>query len=193
MGGKKKGGKKKGGKKKGNDTDPDPVEKNFILQAEIESLTQKLIMEQEMADKSKASENEKRHRDLQLQKLLKDEENRKRDIVSDMTRQYKSRFEELVSKGNELEREKDENRAKIEKLDEDLDDLETKHKIIEKEKIDEITGLKRQIDEMSQEFAAMLKTTLEKMAKRIEEANKQWEDDNDGNVLKHFENTQLKQ
>ncbi len=64
MGGKKKGGKKKGGKKKGNDTDPDPVEKNFILQAEIESLTQKLIMEQEMADKSKASENEKRHRDL---------------------------------------------------------------------------------------------------------------------------------
>jgi hypothetical protein len=39
MGGKKKGGKKKGGKKKGNDTDPDPVEKNFILQAEIESLT----------------------------------------------------------------------------------------------------------------------------------------------------------
>ena len=64
MGGKKKGGKKKGGKKKGNDTDPDPVEKNFILQAEIESLTQKLIMEQEMADRSKASENEKRHRDL---------------------------------------------------------------------------------------------------------------------------------
>jgi chromosome segregation ATPase len=143
MGGKKKGGKKKGGKKKGNDTDPDPVEKNFILQAEIESLTQKLIMEQEMADKSKASENEKRHRDLQLSKLLKDEENRKRDIVSDMTRQYKSRFEELVSKGNELEREKDENRAKIEKLDEDLEELETKHKIIEKDKIDEISGLKR--------------------------------------------------
>jgi hypothetical protein len=42
-----------------------------------------------------------------------------------------------------LEREKDENRAKIEKLDEDLDELETKHKIIEKDKIDEISGLKR--------------------------------------------------
>ena len=64
-----------------------------------------------MADRSKASENEKRHRDLQLQKLLKEEENRKRDIVSDMTRQYKSRFEELCSKGSELEREKDEARA----------------------------------------------------------------------------------
>jgi DNA anti-recombination protein RmuC len=124
---------------------------------------------------------------------LKEEESRKRDIVSDMTRQYKSRFEELCSKGSELEREKDENKARIEKLDEDLDDLETKHKVIEKEKIDEITGLKRQIDEMSQEFSAMLKTTLEKMAERIKEANKQWEEDNDGNVLKHFENTQLKQ
>jgi DNA anti-recombination protein RmuC len=146
-----------------------------------------------MADRSKASENEKRHRDLQLQKLLKEEENRKRDIVSDMTRQYKSRFEELCSKGSELEREKDENKAKIERLDEDLEELETKHKLIEKDKIDEITGLKRQIDEMSQEFSAMLKTTLEKMAERIKEANRQWEEDNDGNVLKHFENTQLKQ
>ena len=48
-----------------------------------------------------------------------------------------------------MEREKDENRAKIEKLDEDLEELETEHKKIEKDKIDEITGLKRQIDEMS--------------------------------------------
>ena len=40
MGGKKKGGKGNAkGKKKGNDTDPDPSERNFILQAEIESLT----------------------------------------------------------------------------------------------------------------------------------------------------------
>jgi hypothetical protein len=65
MGGKKKAGKGGGkGKKKGNDTDPDPSEKNHILEAEVQSLTQKLIMEQEMADRSKASENEKRHRDL---------------------------------------------------------------------------------------------------------------------------------
>ena len=72
MGGKKKG---KGGKKKakGNSLEPDASEKNFILQAEIESLTQKLIMEQEMADRSKASENEKRHREVQLDKLLEEE------------------------------------------------------------------------------------------------------------------------
>ena len=39
MGGKKKGKAGKKGKKKGSDTDPDPIEKNFIYQAEIESLT----------------------------------------------------------------------------------------------------------------------------------------------------------
>jgi len=86
MGGKKKGKGGKGKGKKKNDTDPDPVEKNFILQAEIESLTQKLIMEQSMADRSKASENEKRHREIQLDKLLEEENNRQRDIISDMTR-----------------------------------------------------------------------------------------------------------
>jgi hypothetical protein len=62
----KKGKKSKG--KKGADTEPDAMEKNFIYQAEIESLSQKLIMEQERADKGKASENEKRHREVQLEK-----------------------------------------------------------------------------------------------------------------------------
>lgn len=86
MGGKKKGKGKKGKKGAKADTEPDAMEKNFILQAEIESLTQKLIGEQERADRSKASENEKRHRELQLEKQLKDEEKRTKDIISDMTR-----------------------------------------------------------------------------------------------------------
>jgi len=94
--GAKKGKKGKKGKKKGGaDTEPSADEKNFVLQAEIESLYQKLITEQSRADVSKASENEKRHRELQLEKQLKDEEKRTRDIIADMTRQYKSKFEEL--------------------------------------------------------------------------------------------------
>lgn len=96
---------KKGSKKSGVDTEPSAEEKNFILQAEIESLTQKLIMEQGRADVSKASENEKRHREIQLEKQLKDEEKRTRDIISDMTRQYKSMQEELSERINKLSRE----------------------------------------------------------------------------------------
>ena len=34
----------------------------------------------------------------------------------------------------------------------------------------------------------MLKATLDKMQARINDANKQWEEENDGNMLKHFEN-----
>ena len=73
-------------------------------------------MEQGMADKSKAAENEKRHREVQLDRLLEEENNRQRDIISDMTRQYKSRFEELTEKEKLLKREIDGNNDSIEEL-----------------------------------------------------------------------------
>ena len=59
---------------------------------------------------------------------------------------------------------------------------------MEKEKQDEIDKLKTNIDEMSQNFAAMLKDTLENMKKRIEWANSDWEKENDSKLLKNFEN-----
>ena len=44
-------------------------------------------------------------------------------------------------------------------------------------KNDEIAELKKRIDEMSSDFAEMLKDTLTKMQERIEFSNKSWEDD----------------
>ena len=44
---------------------------------------------------------------------------------------------------------------------------------------------------MSSDFAEMLKDTLNKMKERIEFANKQWEADNDANMLKRFEDMAL--
>jgi len=41
-------------------------------------------------------------------------------------------------------------------------------------------------------FAGMLKSTLEKMQARINEANKQWEEENDANLLKNFEMASIK-
>ena len=63
MGGKKKG-KGGGGKKGKNEMDLDDNEKNEVLQAMKESLTAKLIRETDQADIVKASENEKRMREL---------------------------------------------------------------------------------------------------------------------------------
>jgi len=77
-----------------------------------------------MADRSKASENEKRHREIQLDKLFEEEQNRQRDIIADMTRQYKSRFEELTEKDRLLKREIDANNDTLELLKEDYDRLD---------------------------------------------------------------------
>tara|TARA_B110000285_G_C14835295_1_gene472791 strand:- start:70 stop:213 length:144 start_codon:yes stop_codon:yes gene_type:complete len=40
---------------------------------------------------------------------------------------------------------------------------------------------------MSSEFASMLKDTLNKMKSKIEAANEKWETENDGQMLKRFE------
>ena len=55
------------------------------------------------------------------------------------------------------------------------------------QKDEEIRELKKRIDEMSSDFAEMLKDTLTKMQERIEFANKQWEDDNDTNMMKRLD------
>jgi gas vesicle protein len=80
----------------------------------------------------------------------------------------------------------------IARLTEDYEKLEQEKQAVEKGKQEDIARLKKQIDDMSNEFAQMLKSTLEKMQTRINEANKQWEEENDVNLLKHFESAQLK-
>ena len=85
MGGKKKG-KGGGGKKGKSELDLDDNEKNQVLEAMKESLVAKLIKETDAADRSKASENEKRMRELQLERKVKAEQKIQMDIISDMTR-----------------------------------------------------------------------------------------------------------
>ena len=62
-------------------------------------------------------------------------------------------------------------------------DKETK--LSEKEAL--ITTLKNNIDSMSSQFAEMLKETLGKMKTRIENANKQWEEENETNIIQRFD------
>ena len=51
--------------------------------------------------------------------------------------------------------------------------------------------MKKRIDEMSNEFAEMLRETLNKMQEKIDLANKQWEEENNPNMLKRFEDLAL--
>lgn len=58
-------------------------------------------------------------------------------------------------------------------------------KLTEKDTL--ITKLRDNIDAMSTNFAEMLKDTLAKMKQRIDSANKQWEDENETNIMNRFD------
>ena len=109
------------------------------------------------------------------------------EIISDMTRQFKSVEEELMNRINKLELRKENNTAEMKQLEETKKNLDTEINDIRSAKTEEISKLKKSIEEMSHEFALMLKDTLEKMKTKIETANQKWEDENDGAMLKRFE------
>ena len=106
MGAKKKagGGKKKGGKKGGGGEDGLTLEENnAMLEAMQQSMVSHLIKNTEEADKAKAQEMEIRKREMELNRNVKRDEKIQMDIISDMTRQYKSVQEQLCNKESELE------------------------------------------------------------------------------------------
>ena len=92
--GPKKAGKKGGAKKKGGEFDLDLNEQNVVLEAMQESLQASLASKQIFAERCKAAEYEKRKRDMDLLRTVNEEKKKYREIIADMTRQYKAIEEE---------------------------------------------------------------------------------------------------
>ena len=65
--------------------------------------------------------------------------------------------------------------------------MNTKKEQIIQDNDSEIKELTQRIEEMSSDFADMLKDTLSKMQDRIEFDNKDWKDDNDQETMKKFD------
>ena len=86
--GKKKGGKKK--KSKGIEDKYDPNELRHVMSAKLDSLNERMISTASRAEEAKAAENERRYKDYEMVKIEKREIKSANDIMSDMTRQYKS-------------------------------------------------------------------------------------------------------
>ena len=99
--------------------------------------------------------------------------------------------EELTDKINKLERDVTDNDESILTLKEHYEKMNAEKQDIEKQKNEEIKELKKRIDDMSSDFAEMLRDTLHKMQDRIDIANKQWEEENDANMLNRFEDMAL--
>ena len=79
-------GAKKGKKGKGVGDDADPEERNWIVQAEIESLNMRLQRQNVIADQAYGAHIESASRELQNKKIVADEKKRTEDIIADMTR-----------------------------------------------------------------------------------------------------------
>jgi hypothetical protein len=155
------------------------TEKVMVLEHKCRALQTKLVDEQVTADHAKAAENEVKARVIELEALYKNEKEKLFCIVSDMTRQYKQMQDELLKEINKLKQtviDKDEIISNI--ISYQYNHIENKEAYIQeinkdyeyrlKKKDDEINDLKRRIEEMSAEFAKMLKDTLDKMSERIE-------------------------
>ena len=134
-------------------------------------------MEQEKSDRSRAGQNECRQKLVEINQCFEEEGKKGFHINSDMKTQYrgmlKDREEKITQLEDELyfgEKQLNESELNIKKM------IKNKDAEIE-EKDADIREWRKKIDDMSQEFASMLKATLDKMQERIELANTQWDSD----------------
>lgn len=88
---------------------------------------------------------------------------------------------------NRLNNRKTQNTDELKNLDDTKTKLNGEIKEITEKKTAQIEQLKTRISDMSVEFAQMLKETLDNMKQKIKQANEKWESENDGAMLKRFE------
>ena len=93
----------------------------------------------------------------------------------------------MMDRINRLDRRKMENQEEIKNLEDRKKQYEDEIKDIKNKKQVKIDNLKKRIEEMSHDFSGMLKETLENMRDKIKSANEKWEQENDGAMLKRFE------
>ena len=104
-----------------------------------------------------------------------DEETSK--TTGDLQRQYDEMEKGLLEKINTAKSDVAEREDTLKNKVQEIEDLAKATDESRAKKEAEIDALRRQIDEMSSDFAEMLKQTLGKMQERIELANVQWDGD----------------
>ena len=98
-----------------------------------------------------------------------------------MTAQYKHKQDTLLENISRLDRQVKDLQDQINQKATEIEKIEHQHKQTLAAKEDEISNLKKKINDMSTEFSMMLKETLEKMEERIEMA--QWNEKDNQKLL----------
>jgi hypothetical protein len=171
--------KKKKGKKKTADDGAEVTPERKVQMLEAEQIGLKRELAHYKQESRKAVSNKKDTQDtlVQVKAELKTSEEIKLQIVKDMTRQYKSMQENLMNQIKEAH-------ETIEKLKHDLEDSgqsqaqsQRDFQSVIEQKDKTIRDQNRKMEDMANEFAEMLKETLEKMRQRIEVSSVTWESD----------------
>ena len=171
-------GKKAKGKGAGEDgAEITPERKVQFLESEKLALTRELGHYKQQAREAVSRKKELEENIGELKDELATAEDVKLQIVKDMTRQYKSMQDNLMNQVNEahdtIEKLKKELSASAQNMNQSQRDFQ--HVIEQKDAT--IRDQNRKMEDMANEFAEMLKETLEKMRQRIEVSSVSWEND----------------
>lgn len=183
----------KGASKKGAEGDAplQPEDQILYLQANLESVKHKLVMQTNKASGAEATVRELRQQLLDLQAIYENEKKNTFDIVSDMTREYKTMKDEMLKKIVDLEAINTRYKDELAKAEMDLvnkvADKDAEIGVKEKQRQE----IKTRMDDMAQEFGAMLKQTLDKMSEKIVITNDYDLDKQDAPVVRTFEDFNL--
>ncbi|KAF4685555.1 hypothetical protein FOZ60_006382 [Perkinsus olseni] len=147
---------------------------NFMLQKRLEVIQHRIQLKEEVIAecRGKLEEQGKRRADLEAQS--KQELERRREVVAEMTRQYNEMQNSFSDRIEDL-------KAQVKKAQEDIVEVENTKEATRKEKEDEIAKkdvtirqLTHKMEAMAFEFADMLKEVLDKMSQRIEVTHSGW-------------------
>lgn len=119
MGPKPKKGDKKG-KAAANDDEINPAEMNLILGAQVDSLKQRLVLEQERRDKSMAKEEEMRLTEIEIDKQMQEHKAQTKMHVETITETYSKMEDSFKTEIKQAEDEVEEQEKQIKELNEKI-------------------------------------------------------------------------
>ncbi|KAF4668702.1 hypothetical protein FOZ61_005954 [Perkinsus olseni] len=158
---------------------------NFMLQKRLEVIQHRIQLKEEVIAECQGKLEEQRKRRADLETQSKQELERRREVVAEMTRQYNEMQNSFSDRIEDL-------KAQVKKAQEDIVEVENTKEATRKEKEDEIAKkvlsagsctlnmdvtirqLTHKMEAMAFEFADMLKEVLDKMSQRIEVTHSGW-------------------
>ncbi|XP_046852970.1 coiled-coil domain-containing protein 153-like [Xenia sp. Carnegie-2017] len=167
-------GKRKKKKIIGKNTELTVEDKYKRTLKEIESLKAELAMRTEIVRRTRDKSARMEERMHEAQDEVKEEKQNKRDISTDLTRQYKMMQSELGLKIHVLEKTVTTLQSKLATTEIELKDAKKEIENILMEKDGIITELQLKIDTMESAYETLLHDTLDQMGDKIEETKMKW-------------------